>query len=217
MPRLLSSGRSEMEEKDKWLEWAVRLQSIVQNGLAYSKDVFDIERFEEVRQIAAAILASQSELPFEKIEELFCNESGYQTPKLDTRAAIFKDGKILLVQESDERWALPGGWCDVDQSIMDNTIKEVKEEAGLDVRAEKVIAILDKAKNNPGKSAHHVTKVFILCTNLGGNFVANAETIGYDYFEVDNLPTLSEGKTTAQQIALCFEAEADEHWQTRFD
>ena len=206
-----------MTDKNQWLEWAVRLQSLAQSGLAYSKDIFDIQRFEEIRQIAAEMLVSPSGLPLEKVEELFCNESGYQTPKIDTRAAIFKDGRILLVQESDGRWALPGGWCDVDQSVMDNTIKEVKEEAGLDVSAEKVIAILDKAKNNPAKSAHRVTKIFILCKNLGGTFSTNAETVASDYFALDELPVLSEGKTTAQQIALCFEAEADEHWQTRFD
>ena len=206
-----------MTDKNQWLEWAVRLQSLAQSGLAYSKDIFDIQRFEEIRQIAAEMLVSPSGLPLEKVEELFCNESGYQTPKIDTRAAIFKDGKILLVQESDGRWALPGGWCDVDQSVMDNTIKEVKKEAGLDVRAEKVIAILDKAKNNPGRSAHRVTKVFILCKSLGGSFVPNVETVASDYFALDELPVLSEGKTTAQQIALCFEAAADEHWQTRFD
>ena len=206
-----------MTDKNQWLEWAIRLQSLAQSGLAYSKDVFDIQRFEEIRQIAAEMLVSPSGLPLEKVEELFCNESGYQTPKIDTRAAIFKDGRILLVQESDGRWALPGGWCDVDQSVMDNTIKEVKEEAGLDVRAEKVIAILDKAKNNPARSAHRVTKIFILCKSLGGAFVPNAETVAIDYFALDELPVLSEGKTTAQQIALCFEAEADEHWQTRFD
>lgn len=206
-----------MTDKNQWLEWAVRLQSLAQNGLAYSKDAFDIQRFEEIRQIAAEMLVTPSGLPLEKVEELFCNESGYQTPKIDTRAAIFEDGKILLVQESDGRWALPGGWCDVDQSVRDNTIKEVREEAGLDVRAEKVIAILDKAKNNPAKSAHRVTKIFILCKSLGGAFVPNAETVASDYFALDELPVLSEGKTTAQQIALCFEAEADEHWQTRFD
>ena len=206
-----------MTDKDQWLEWAIRLQSLAQNGLAYSKDVFDIQRFEEIRQIAAEMLVSPSGLPLEKVEELFCNESGYQTPKIDTRAAIIEDGKILLVQESDGRWALPGGWCDVDQSVMDNTIKEVKEEAGLDVRAEKVIAILDKVKNNPGRSAHRVTKVFILCKSLGGTFAPNAETVASAYFALDELPVLSEGKTTAQQIALCFKADADAHWQTRFD
>lgn len=206
-----------MDNEDKWLEWAVRLQAIAQNGLAYTDNVFDKERFEEIRQIAAEMLVEPSGLPLEKVEQLFCNESGYQTPKIDTRAAIVEDGKILLVQESDGRWALPGGWCDVDQSVMDNTIKEVKEETGLDARADKVIAILDKAKNNPATSAHRVTKIFILCTSLGGHFVPNIETIDCQYFELDELPVLSEAKTTAQQIAMCLEAAADPHWQTRFD
>lgn len=206
-----------MTEKDKWLEWAVRLQALAQTGLAYTTNVFDKERFEEIRQIAAEMLVTPSGMPLEKVESLFCNEEGYQTPKLDTRAAIFKDGKILLVQESDGRWALPGGWCDVDQSIMDNTIKEVKEEAGLDAKAERIIAILDKRKNNPSRSAHAVTKVFVLCTSLGGKFVANSETLASDYFALDALPVLSEAKVNVEQIAMCFEANQAAHWETRFD
>ncbi|HEM3177073.1 TPA: NUDIX hydrolase [Streptococcus suis] len=199
------------------LGWAVRLQAIAQTGLAYGKDVYDIERFEEVRQIAAEILVEPSGQPLEVVKELFCNESGYQTPKLDTRAAIFQDNKILLVQENDGLWALPGGWCDVDQSVKDNVIKEVKEEAGLEVEAERVVAILDKHKNNPAKSAHRVTKVFILCKVIGGEFQPNLETIGSAYFELNDLPQLSLGKNTPEQIALCFEASHAKHWETRFD
>ncbi|WP_313094242.1 NUDIX hydrolase [Streptococcus parasuis] len=203
--------------QDKWLDWAVRLQAIAQTGLAYGKDVYDIERFEEVRQIAAEMLVEPSGQPLEVVKELFCNESGYQTPKLDTRAAIFQDNKILLVQENDGLWALPGGWCDLDQSVKDNVIKEVKEAAGLEVEAERVVAILDKHKNNPAKSAHRVTKVFILCKVIGGEFQPNLETIGSAYFELNDLPQLSLGKNTPEQIALCFEASHAKHWETRFD
>ena len=138
MHKLQLNGGKEMTQ-DKWLDWAVRLQAIAQTGLAYGKDVYDIERFEEVRQIAAEMLVEPSGQPLEVVKELFCNESGYQTPKLDTRAAIFQDNKILLVQENDGLWSLPGGWCDVDQSVKDNVIKEVKEEAGLEVEAERVV------------------------------------------------------------------------------
>ena len=208
-----------MTEDSKWLEWATRLQTLAQNGLAYSKDEFDIERFQEIRQIAAEMLVTPSGMPLEKVKDLFCNETGYQTPKLDTRAAIFKDNMILLVQEKNGLWALPGGWCDVDQSVKDNTIKEVREEAGLEVQADKLIAVLDKHKNNPGNSTsvHHVTKIFVLCTSLGGEFRANAETIACGYFALDALPALSESKTTTQQIAMCFEAQASNNWETRFD
>ena len=128
----------------QWLEWAKELQFIAQGGLTYSKDVFDIERFERIREIAAEMLSLQSEIPIEKVKNLFCNETGFQTPKLDTRAAIFKDDKILLVKEKNGTWSLPGGWVDINQSIKTNTEKEVKEEAGLNVKAIRIIAIQDR-------------------------------------------------------------------------
>ena len=137
-----------MDTQEKWLEWAMELQSIAQAGLFYSKDRFDLERFERVRTVAAEMVSHQTELPLNKVKDLFCNETGYQTPKIDTRAAMFDQGKILLVQEHDGRWALPGGWCDVDVSVKENTIKEVKEEAGLDVTADKIIAVQDRSKHN---------------------------------------------------------------------
>ncbi|MFI3082746.1 NUDIX hydrolase N-terminal domain-containing protein [Streptococcus sp. 2022WUSS135] len=203
--------------QDKWLEWAVRLQALAQTGLAYGKDIYDIERFEEIRQIAAEMLVEPSGQPLEVVTDLFCNETGYQTPKLDTRAAIFQEDKILLVQENDGLWSLPGGWCDVDQSVKENVVKEVKEEAGLDVEALRVVAILDKHKNNPAKTAHRVTKVFILCRLLGGEFQPNSETVASGFFSLDDLPPLSLGKNTAEQLALCLEASRSEHWETRFD
>ena len=96
---------------DKWLEVAMKLQSLAQNGLAYCNNPFDKERYEQIREIAADMLADRTDLPVEKIRDLFCCESGYQTPKVDTRAAVFKKGKILLVHEKNGTWSLPGGWC----------------------------------------------------------------------------------------------------------
>lgn len=202
---------------NNWLNWAIRLQALAQNGLAYTTDAFDKERFEEIRQIAAEMLVEPSGQPLEVVEGLFANETGYQTPKLDTRAAIFQDDKILLVQEQDGLWSLPGGWCDVDCSAMDNTVKEVKEEAGLDVEAYRLVAVLDKHKHHPSHSAHHVTKLFFLCHKLGGQFVTNSEMQASDYFALDELPRLSLQKTTPEQIDLCYEAYKAEYWETRFD
>lgn len=105
----------------------------------------------------------------------------------------------------------------MDQSVKDNVVKEVKEEAGLDVEALRVVAILDKHKNNPAKSAHRVTKVFILCRSLGGQFVEDSETTASSYFGLDELPALHLGKNTPEQVALCFEASQAKHWETRFD
>ena len=141
-------GEIVMKKSEKWLQWAIELQSLAQAGLTYGKDVYDMERYERIREISAEILSHMSDIPTETVKTLFCNETGYQTPKLDTRAAIFKDGKILLVHENNGNWSLPGGWCDVNVSVAENTIKEVKEESGLDVVAESIIAVQDRAKHN---------------------------------------------------------------------
>ena len=114
---------------EKWLEWAIELQSLAQAGLTYGKDIYDKERYERIRAISAEIISNYTDIAIEKVKDLFCNETGYQTPKLDTRAAIFEDGKILLVRENNGKWSLPGGWVDVNVSVKENTIKEVKEES----------------------------------------------------------------------------------------
>ena len=206
-----------MDASLKWLDWAVELQALAQAGLFYSKDIYDIERFQRIRDIAAEMLVSPSGLPVDQIRNLFCNETGYQTPKLDTRAAVFHDDKILLVQENNGLWSLPGGWVDVDLSVGENAVKEVKEEAGLDVQAKQIIAVQDRKKHNPEIYAYNICKVFILCDLLGGSFRENSETIAIGYFSMNNLPPLSENKTTREQIQMCFDAYRAEHWETVFD
>ena len=206
-----------MDADKRWLAWAVELQSLAQAGLTYGKDGFDLERYARIREISAEILAHMTGLPVEKVTGLFCNETGYQTPKLDTRAAVFQDGKILLVRERDGRWALPGGWCDVNVSVGENTVKEVKEEAGLDVIPWRIIAVQDRAKHNLPVYAYGVCKIFVQCDAAGGQFTPNLETTEARYFPPDQLPPLAEEKNTPAQIALCFEAYRSDAWATQFD
>lgn len=200
---------------NKWTEFAIRIQSLAQSGLAYCKNEYDIERYEELRKIAAEMIVCETDLPIEKVQSFFCNETGYQTPKIDTRAAIFKDGKILLVHENNGTWSLPGGWCDVDQSVASNTTKEIKEETGLDAAAEKLIAVQDWRKHNRCNLPYGVIKIFVLCNVLGGSFEDNIETTEIKYFGKKELPeNLAVEKTTEEQIRLCFEAYESEHWES---
>ena len=203
--------------KEKWLEWAIELQSLAQAGLTYGKDIFDKERYARIREISAEMMAYKTDIPIQKVKELFCNETGYQTPKLDTRAAIFQNGKILLVRENSGKWSLPGGWVDVNVSVKENTIKEVKEEAGLDVTADKVIAIQDRSKHNQPVYAYGVCKIFVLCTIIGGTFKENIETTGFAYFSENELPELAAEKNNEEQVRMCFEAYRAPNWSTLFD
>ncbi len=203
---------------EKWLEHAIEIQSLAQAGLAYTDNVYDIERYERLRQISAEMISEKTDMPTEKVRDLFCGETGYQTPKLDTRAAIFKDGRILLVHEKNGTWALPGGWCDVLESVGSNTLKEVREETGLEVKAVRLIAVQDRNKHNKPVYAYGVCKIFVLCELVGGEFRENIETTEIRYFFLDELPdNMAEEKTTKEQVKMCFEAYGDQNRQTLFD
>lgn len=203
---------------EKWLKWAIEIQSLAQAGLAYTQNVYDIERYERLREISAEMIEEKSNISLEKVKYLFCNETGYQTPKIDTRAVIIKDNKILLTHESNGTWSLPGGWCDVLESVKSNTIKEVKEETGLDVEAVKIIAIQDRNKHNKPVYAYGVCKVFVLCNVVGGEFVENIETTEIKYFLLNEIPTnLAEEKTNKEQIEMAFKAYNTPDWQVQFD
>lgn len=207
-----------MEQNTFWVDSIIELQSLAQAGLAYGRDVYDRERYQRIREISADMMSAIADMPPQKVKHLFCGETGYQTPKIDTRAAIFRDDRILLVRENNGTWSLPGGWCDVNVSVAENTVKEVREEAGLDVVPEKLIAVQDWRKHNVVNNAYGVCKTFMLCTAVGGSFAENIETTGFDYFREDELPNLAAEKNTAEQIKMCFHAyRAGDQWKTLFD
>ncbi len=209
-----------MDNTALWLHWAQELQGLAQAGLYYAKDnPFDTERYTRIREIAAEMVSRHTELPVETVRDLFCGGVGYQTPKIDTRAAVIRDGRILLVKERTGRWALPGGWVDEDLSVRENAVKEVREEAGLTVTADRIVAVLDRKKHHKPVYAYNITMFFVACTALGGTFRPNSETEESGWFTPDALPSpLAEEKTTAEEIRMCFEAAAaGDDWKPVFD
>lgn len=202
---------------DRMTEWAAELQSIAQAGLYYTDNDFERERFQRIRDIAVEMMAENTGLPAEKVRDLFCGDTGYQTPKVDTRAAIFDGDRILLVRERDGKWSMPGGWCDYNLSPAQNVIKEAKEEAGLDVAVDRLVAVQDRDRHNPPPYVYKVVKMFFLCRALGGDFTPNIETSACAYFPLDALPALSEPRLNEDQIRMCYEASRAENWEPRFD
>ena len=203
---------------NEWTSWIKELQNLSQCALAYCKDKYDIERFKRIREISADMAVKISGHPLEEIKATFCAGTGYQTPKLDTRSAVFRDGKILLVQEANGKWALPGGWVDYDQTLRTNAAKEVLEEAGMNVEPVRVIALFDHNRRNGTFFPSNVCSAFILCRYISGDFQPNLETVACQFFGLDELPEhLAEGKSNREQIRMCFEASETENWQPIFD
>lgn len=202
----------------KWLEWVKQLQSIAQAGLTYSNDKYDLERFKLIRDISVEMLSVQANMDKLKIKDLFANETGYATPKVDVRSVVFMDDKILMVREDmDGNWALPGGWGDIGLSPSEVAIKEVKEESGYDVKAAKLIGIFDKKCHPHPPSAYHVYKIFIQCNLVGGRPRAGVETSAVGFFAEKDLPPLSVARNTKSQIQLAFKHLHNPHEPAYFD
>ncbi len=202
----------------QWLTWAKRLNAIAQNGLTYTESGYDRDRYVEIRQIAAAILAEHTSIPATQIVDLFEQETGYRTPRIDVRVGVFQDDRVLLVHEKiDNCWAMPGGWADAGLSLRENAEKEVREEAGLIVTATRLVAVLDRNRNGHPPSPDDSYKIFVLAEPTGGSFQPNTETHAAEFFPVDNLPELSLPRITVEQIRLCLQAHRSPGFQPVFD
>lgn len=207
------------EREPRWLELSRELQAIAQAGIAYSGDPFDLQRFARLREIAAELAALRTSSTRERILDLFKAESGYPTPKVDVRGGVFRGEEILLVRERhDGRWALPGGWADVNQTPSESVEREIVEESGYCARAIKLAALWDYRKRNAGSRRHTaIYKLFFVCALVGGSPASSIETDEADFFRAEELPELSVGRTTRAQILRLFEHHRSPALPTDFD
>ena len=202
----------------RWLHWVQQLQAVAQTGDHFAVNDFDRQRYGEVRRIAAEMLAAGSGADPEVIEGLFAAEHGYATPRLDVRAAVFRDDRILLVKErADGLWTLPGGFADVGDSPSLAAEREVREESGFVVRAVRLAAVFDRNRQGHPPFPWHQWKVLFVCELLGGEATPSIETTAVDFFAEDALPPLSQGRTTARQIRHMFEHHRNPSLPTSFD
>lgn len=208
-----------MTSSPSWLAWSQKLQAIAQTGLTYCEDDYDRQRYEEIRRIAAEILAAQTDEPFEKILNIFQNQTGYPTPKVDVRAAVFKDGRILLVREKEDgKWTLPGGWADILETPSQAIEREVWEESGYKVRVTKLLAVYERNKQcHVPPFPFHVYKLFFRAEITGGTAAISAETTEVGFFESDSIPELSLTRVTPGEIARFFEHLKNPTCPTEFD
>jgi ADP-ribose pyrophosphatase YjhB (NUDIX family) len=187
-----------------WLSWVRRLQSIAQNGRNYCRNEFDLQRYQQVEDVAAEIAANHSDGELQTIKVMFKQESGPATPKIDVRAAVISENKILLVKERGDGWTLPGGWVDPGESPSEAAVRETKEESGYDVSALRLMAIYDRDRQGHPPCPFHVYKVIFLCTLVGGSAKTSLETEAVSFFGEKELPALSESRVLSRQVKRAF-------------
>jgi ADP-ribose pyrophosphatase YjhB (NUDIX family) len=205
------------EENPKLLRWARQLYTISQAGLTYCENEYDLERYHQLGEMAAEMIASQSDLSVKDVLHSFSMQSGYATPKIDVRGAVIRDGKVLLIQErADGRWAMPGGWADIGDTPAETVGREVWEESGFKVSVDKVIAVID-ANHVAPLEFYHAYKIIFLCSILEGQPQTSHETLAVGFFGPDELPPLSLARTNLTMLNEVFAHDGDPDRRTAFD
>jgi ADP-ribose pyrophosphatase YjhB (NUDIX family) len=202
------------------LQWARKVQAIAQNGLTFTQDSFDRERYQQLQELVTTILTSQLAITPGQLQALWLGDDGYATPKVDVRGGVFDQDKVLLVRErSDGKWTLPGGWVDIGDAPSFAVEREIREESGYLAKAVKLAALFDK--NHPAHGHPpgilHIYKLFFLCELTGGAPATSSETDGVDFFPVISLPPLSTGRTTQSEIERLYQHHLNRGLPTDFD
>jgi ADP-ribose pyrophosphatase YjhB (NUDIX family) len=202
------------------LGWARELQAIAQSGLAWEPREYDRQRFEQVRRVAAEMLAGLDGGEPEPIEGLLAAETGHATPKLDVRGVVFRGGEILLVQEREGGgWSLPGGWVDVGESPSRAVAREVLEESGYASRPVKLLGLYDRDVRGFPPHMWHIWKAFFLCELVGeGQRPLGYETLDAGFFARGALPEpLRFADATRAEVERSFDQLEHPEWPTAFD
>jgi ADP-ribose pyrophosphatase YjhB (NUDIX family) len=201
----------------KWMDWAREIFSLSQSGLTYSQNEYDLDRYKRLQAITAEMIASESAITKESALESFSMQAGYITPKVDVRGAVVRDGKILLIQErADDKWAMPGGWADLGNSPASVAEREVWEESGYRVKAEKLVAVIDANRIEPFEF-YHAYKLIFLCRLLDGEPRISYETLAVDFFDPNHLPPLSVYRTNESMVQEVFAHVQNPNRATAFD
>ncbi len=203
---------------DHWLTIAKKINSIAQTGLAFTKDKFDKERYNELLDLSIQILKNITEIDSQKLKFVFNRDIGYQTPKVGIRAVVFKDEKILLVKERmDNKWCMPGGYADTGMTPGEIAVNEVKEESGYDVRPIRILGLIDYNKHQERPFPFDLYQLFMECEITGGEATAGIETSEVGFFDINNLPELSVRRVTKDQILKMYELFKNKELEPIFD
>ncbi|MGO9387743.1 MAG: NUDIX hydrolase [Methanobacterium sp.] len=203
---------------DHWINIAKRIHSIAKTGMAFTKDIYDQERYGELLELSIKILNNITGIDTHKLEFIYNREKGYETPKVGIRAVIIDDHKILLVKEKmDHKWCMPGGYAETGMSPSETVIKEVKEESGYVVKPTRILGLINYNKHQARPFPFDIYNIFMECVIISGSANPGIETTDVGFFDLDHLPELSVRRVTKEQIIRMHELSINKESEPIFD
>lgn len=197
----MRKGGNLMDTSERIKLWARELKATAQTGLAYGKDLYDQERYQQMNELSNQMLSHISGMSCDEIDRKLPIEEGYTTPKIAVRGIVMKDQKVLMVKETaDSLWSLPGGWCDIGLTAGENVEKEIEEETGLKTKATQLLSFYDQSLHRPSTNLQHIYTVYFLCEIVSGELTTSIETEDVNFFSLDQLPPLSIERVTKKQL-----------------
>lgn len=204
-----------MKKQNQLLLLAKQVQALAENGLHFSEDDYDLDRYTNLEEVAIHMISLLTGMSNETIQMATPEKNGYRTPKVDVRSVVFNDqDEILLVREkADSLWSLPGGWCDVGFTPTEIAEKETFEEAGIKVKAGRLLAVFDKKCHDHPEDLFYAYKIFMECKAESFDISTGMETLDVGFFAKDKLPELSTPRNTSGQVDKMFDFHFNKiHW-----
>ena len=140
-----------------------QIRAIATEGLTFTKNEYDVERYRKLFDIVVKKYADISKISSKEIIKNFKKETGAITPKVGVDIAIFNENnEILILKRSDDKtWCLPGGWMDIGETPFETAKREVKEEVGVEIKPIGCISINTKGPNTHTNLAYHQINILV--------------------------------------------------------
>ncbi|WP_031426085.1 NUDIX hydrolase [Flavimarina sp. Hel_I_48] len=186
-----------------------QVKSLAEAGLVYNDNNYDTERYEELRRISLEMMSVISQKEVEVLESFFLPVNDYPTPKVDVRALILNGKReILMVKEQvDGKWTIPGGWSEIGLTASESIIKEVKEETGFIVKPTRLLAVFDKKCHPHPPEAYYLYKIIFYCEIEDGEVAPNFDIQEVGWYALNELPELSTDRIVESQLKLLIDLE----------
>lgn len=164
------------------------IQTIARNGLEFTENPYDRERYERLAGLASQSYAERLALADAEVRERFARELGYITPKVGADAAIFDgDERLLVERRSDDGcWGLISGWVEPGESPAETVVREAREETGLRIAVRDLVGVIPRAASAE-LGPHAIVAVVYLCEVVGGRQRLSHEVTELAYRDIDGI------------------------------